>query len=409
MAPRQNPVEGRAEGPLDTYGNRFTPPTPSEASGRQERRTSRHKLKQAQRRITASKSSRLCWSSQGLNVVVDVGAALTAHVSGINRCGSPWACPVCAPVVRQRKAEDIDLGLSRWLSEGHGALFVTQTLKHSRGDELGPRLDVVSQALKLCLRGNSWVRRAEALGYVGGIKALEVTDGINGWHPHCHSVLCFEEPVSIDQQQDFSRWLYGRWSAVVQRKGFGEVSRKAFDVQAVSNNEQNGERLADYLTKVEGGWGAGLELARSDLKAARRGGITPVQLLVEFVETGDVRLFARWLEYEAATHGKRAVVWSPGLRARLLGDDQEASDVELAAAEGADLALMRALVERARWAASLSWGTTGELLSEIEQAAAAFLLMVRSMGHEPQPLEKAASQIASKPLDRGGMDEGKAS
>ncbi len=145
--------------------------------------------------------------------------------------------------------------------------------------------------------------------------------------------------------------------------------------------------MASYLTKVDGGWGAGLELARSDVKRSA-GGFNPWQILGELLETGESCWAARWREYEAATFARRAIVWSPGLRARLLGDEKEQADEELAAAEGADLTLWRVLVERLRWNEAVRSGEVALVLDDVEAAAAVSLLISRLFGREPQPLEE---------------------
>jgi hypothetical protein len=318
--------------------------------------------------VATSKSSRLCWYPLGQDVTVDVGPALIAHVTGIKRCGSPWACPVCSPVVRERRAQEIDAGLGLWLEMGRGALFVTLTTRHHRGDALDGRLAAVATALRVTLTGSPWRRRREALGYVGAIRAVEVTYGVNGWHPHCHAVLLFDRVPNAAEVRDLETWLFGRWGAICERRGFGTITAAhGVDVRPVLRNA-----LGEYLTKVEGGWGAGLELARSDLKTARRSGsMSAVGILRAFVETGEARLLRLWQEYELASAGKRAIVWSPGLRGLLLGNDDEATDAELAAAEGSDVdLLLRAIVGAESWSGHVRAGTTGVLLSRIEEAAA---------------------------------------
>jgi hypothetical protein len=79
-------------------------------------------------------------------------------------------------------------------------------------------------------------------------------------------------------------------------------------------------------------------------------------------------------------------VWSPGLRARLLPDEEEISDEDAAASEGADVALLRALVPAERWNALVQAGTVGGLLSEIEEVASVLLLLADLLGVEPPPL-----------------------
>jgi hypothetical protein len=336
--------------------------------------------------VTKVRSSAFCWFPVEKRVQVDVGHQVVAHVSGIQRCGSPWACPTCAPVVRERRALDIDVGLRMLLETGGGAVLVSLTTRHHRGDRLAARLDVVSAALKRCLRGNAWERRRRALGYVGAIKAVEVTWGeANGWHPHAHAVLCFERPLTSAEIDDLEQWLFARWAGVLEREGLGSITRAhGVDVRAVTSAGE----LSSYLTKVEGGWGVGLELARSDLKAARRdGSLNPVGILRSFVETGEKKWLTLWQEFEAATFGKRAVVWSPGLRDRLLGDDQEQTDVEAAASEGADITRLRWFIEARPWMAHIRAGTTGELLSDIEAEALALFIEAAADGRELAPLD----------------------
>lgn len=323
-------------------------------------------------------SPKFCWSAMGAQVAVEVGRQLTAHVSGVQRCGSPWACPVCAPVIRERRAGEIDQGVRNHLDRGGSAEFLTLTLRHGRADALAPRLDAITQALSLVLKGSGWDRRRARLGYVGAIKAVEITHGVNGWHPHAHVLLLFDGPLGDSERQDLCDWIYGRWAKIATDRGFGTVTKRhGVDLRPVTD----GDGLGEYLTKVEGGWSAGRELSRSDTKGA-----APIQLLRAFVETGEVRPLMLWREYEEATVGKRALRWSPGLRARLLGVEDETSDVELASSEGVDLSLLRALIPRDLWSEHRRGGTTGELLTEVELAAGFVIFLADLWGVELEPL-----------------------
>jgi hypothetical protein len=317
-------------------------------------------------------------------VTVDVGHQLVAHVSGIQRCGSPWCCPICSPVVRERRAKEIDRGLATHLAGGGGAVFVTLTVPHQLRDGLAPRLALMSEAFHHVLSGAPWKRRAARLGYIGLVRALEVTwSEANGWHPHPHAVLLFDRPLTADELVDLDEWTRGRWAAVVERKGFGRINSHGVDVRPVVDAGD----LGGYLTKVEGGWGVGLELARSDLKVSRRAGsMNPVGILRAAVETGDVAMIELWREFEAATFGRKAIVWTPKLQARL-GIDQ-VDDVEAAAAEGADVARLRWLIVAATWSTHLRHGTTGELLAGIEWDALRQFAVAAAAGVEIPPLDQ---------------------
>lgn len=345
-------------------------------------------MKRLQRALTAAKASLQCCYGKGNFVQVDVGRSLTAHVSNVFRCGSPWSCALCAPVVRQRRAMEIDAALRRHLDGGGGALFVTLTLRHHRGDTLASRLDPITSSLHHVLKGAPWERRKLALGYVGSIKAVEITHGdANGWHPHSHSLLLLRRPATEIEVADMQRWLYGRWLSIATRRGLGTVTRaNGVDVRAVTAQEG----LAEYLTTIDSTWSPGLELARTDLK--RR---TPFDLLREVLLTGDKRHAALWMEYERSTFGKRAIVWSPGLRALLCGTEEETADEILAASEGLDLALIRALVPTELWNETLRDASTGRLLTDIERCAAALILIADVLGHDLVPLDVPRPEVTA--------------
>lgn len=331
--------------------------------------------------MTASKSSLLCWFGRGAFVTIDVGRALTAHVSNIYRCGSCWSCPLCAPVIRQRRAEEIDGALRRHMNGGGGALFLTLTLRHHARDTLASRLDVVAQSMRLVLSGSPWDRRKRALGYIGNIKAVEVTWGENnGWHAHAHVLLLFDREVTAIERRDLAAWIYGRWSSIATRRQLGTVTRRhGIDLQPVS---LHGHELAQYLTKVGSDWSPGLELARGDRKT-----FSPFKLLDLLVATGETRYRTLWLEYEEATFGKRSVKWSPGLRARLTGIEDETPDEDLAASEGLDLTLLRHIVPTDRWNELVRAGTDAQLLDQVEEAAAVLIFLADALGRDLPPLD----------------------
>lgn len=354
------PNPGGQARPLGLYGNRATGPG-QRAFRRSERMDV---LKPAQRLLTGSVSSRLCFLSAGGDVSVEITRELVAHVCGVRHCGSPWACPICAPVVRERRAREIDEGVSAALGLGWSALFLTQTVRHHGGDRLAPRLAVMSKALWHVTQGRPWKRLASDLGYAGAIKAIDITHGSNGWHPHSHSVLLFRESLDAAAVEAVRSHVFGAWDRAVRRRGFGSLS-DAHGVDLRPVVDAGG--LSEYLTKVDGGWGVGLELARSDLKSK---GVAPVGLLRRAALDGDADAARLWREYERATFGKRAVVWSPGLRGRLLPEVAEVTDEEAARAEGAGVVLVRVQFSGEEWSAYVRAGEVGELLRQLEQWAA---------------------------------------
>lgn len=238
-----------------------------------------------------------------------------AHWSGLERCGSIWACPVCSAVIRGRRAAEIQHAVDEHRKTGGAVVMVTLTLRHKVGDPLQVGLDASLKGWHRLTKGRQWRRIRARLGLVGAIRALEVTVGRNGWHPHAHALLFLSAELQLDQVAELEDELADLWPPIVTKLGARTPDRKhGVKVTAVGS-------AADYLAKVQEHDRAGLELARGDLKNGRAGSLMPFELLD--------RRYGRalWLEYVAATHGRRAITWSQGLKARYGVD--ELTDVEL--------------------------------------------------------------------------------
>jgi len=253
-------------------------------------------------------------------------------------------------------------------------------VRHRRGDDLAERFGVVSESFARSLVGAPWVRRRDRLSYVGLVRAVEVTwSPRNGWHPHVHGLMFFRRPLTDAERQDLHDWLHGRWSGICERKGFGTVLPEYVDVQPV----QTAGALGEYLTTLEASWTPGLELARADAKRSKGDkGVTPFQLLEALAETGELQWANLWREYEKATFGRKAIVVTPAMRAELLGDGEGSADEDLAAVEGADLAIFRRLYEKATWTRLALAGAVPHVLTELEAEAGYLLLVADLLGYQ---------------------------
>ena len=288
-------------------------------------------------------------------VRVGIGADASHHISGVKRCGSPWVCPVCAPTVRERRAAEIDLACAEWVRRGGSVYFMTATVPHSHVDSLTDTLGLLTSMWSEASSGRSWATWRKANGVVGVIRSVEITYGDrNGWHPHIHALLFVAPGVVFDGAGLALRWR-GRFDA----HGIGGkwVPHVSADVRPVDMRDRS--EIGGYLAKVQGGWGAGLELARGDLK---RGGVTADQLL-ELASTGQSCWVELWAEYERATKGRRFIVWSRGLRAEVgvdgISDEEAAAGPELVdrVAEWA--------VPAKIWAGHVRRGTLGSFLWDL--------------------------------------------
>lgn len=326
-------------------------------------------------------ASRLCgYPVGGSRVEVAIGREWVAHVGNVSHCGSPWNCPICAPVVRMRRSLEVAQAVEHWQELGNSVVFPTLTLPHAFGDPLGPRLSLICRALGACHNGKGWLVRRKALRYVGSVRAPEVTDTINGWHAHLHALLFVEGAVDEAAVDAYRQWLYGRWANVVASSGFGDINSHGIEVKVTGRSSG---RLGEYLQVIEGGWSMGAELTQSTSKRSR----TAVDSLRLFAQTGDLSGRARWLEWEAGTAGKSSLRFSPGLRAVVLPEVAEVTDVEAASAEGLGRWLLKAWIDGEDWIRMLKSGESGDALRELVEVAFVLVLMTETAGHDPAEME----------------------
>jgi hypothetical protein len=300
-----------------------------------ERRADRYASRQALHNVSTLRRVRACGRSRistEAGVTVHVGDD-RAHFSNVQLCGSIWACPVCSAKIRNERTEEVRQALGVHVARGGAAVMLTFTVAHHRRHSLGELLGVVRDAWRYLLTGPTWKATREALGVAGVVRSLEITHGVNGWHPHLH-VLAFVDQAGV--LDELRGTLEARWLGYLRRSGFGALPGIA--VQGSAVHDLDG--AAEYVGKVQDDdehalRGFALEVTRHDLKDSRRarqGGATPFGLLRGFRETGDMALVGLWEEYERCTKGKRAITWSVGLR-DALGLGQARTDEEIAADE----------------------------------------------------------------------------
>ncbi len=245
-----------------------------------------------------------------------------AYFAGLMACGRVWCCPVCAPKIQAIRSQEVRAAIDAWDGD---VVLVTQTVPHSCRDDLEQLLDQFTDALQRFKRGSPYKRACKRLGIAGSIRALEVTYGANGWHPHVHTIL-FLDGLSVSRKS-IHRELFRLWESAAARAGFeGQLSPKAFDVQDAS-------KVKTYITKMgtEYQWNAEHELVKSHSKSGSSHSMTPFDMLRAYLANpDDGRLLARFAEYALNFHGKQQLVWSLGFKKRLLGTegltDQQVSD-----------------------------------------------------------------------------------
>jgi len=212
---------------------------------------------------------------------------------------------------------------------GGVAYMAAFTLPHKAFQGCAELREAVARSWGKVLNGAPWVRAKGRFGLVGTVRALEVTHGRNGWHPHLH-VLFFLRRDDPKMAAAFGRFLFKRWSRMIARAGFGKCTRQVWRFEKVRCPAQAGK----YVVK----WGAAGEIVYGTKKGGRTAGRSPFQILADLCDDEDQgrplnpRDVALFREYAAAFKGARQLTWSRGLR-ELYAEDTEKTDAELAAAE----------------------------------------------------------------------------
>lgn len=318
-------VAKRSVGParLDNITKNVSPP--GEKAKRRERYRLRSVLwnESSQKRIQTCGRRRITDGKVGIYRTDD-----RAHFGNVQACGSVHACPVCAPKIRQRRAAEIDKAVRAHLDAGFVALFLTLTLPHDFGDELEHLLKSVANSFRKVVGGRGYV--ADKLDYSisGTIRSSETTFGKAGAHPHLHVILFVDRQLSDGEVRTLHARLFSRWTAGVESIGYRAPLIGLCPIERVTTRG-----IAQYVQKFvetdDTHRRLGMEMTRHDLKAARRQGRTPFQVLRDFADTGDCDDLALWREWERASRGTQSLTWSKGLKARY--SVGEKTDEELAA------------------------------------------------------------------------------
>lgn len=276
-----------------------------------------------------------------------------ASLAGLNRCGNLHTCPVCAAKVGELRRKQLSAAMVKHIGNGGAAYLLTFTFPHEAGESLESLQAKFDKARDRFQKSRIWkafqksagnvtVQRKikgemQAVITVGVVNSLEYTvSQENGWHPHVHMlVFCkrkaFGEGAPVNAQGDLDSFLIEdlrrEWCNILFRVGLGDNS-KLTDMLKHALNVRGGEKAAEYIAKFgrDEKWGASSELAKSHAKigtAGEKWGVlhfTPFQLLV-WAEQSDGWAVHRFREYAAVTEGKRALVWSPGLKKALGVED----------------------------------------------------------------------------------------
>ncbi len=300
-----------------------------------------------------------------------------AYTTGLQTCGSIWACPICSYKIRVKRAAEIATAIARHRANGGTVLLLTLTTQHSVGESLDDIWSAVQDTWQYITAHYRYRQMRDRLG-IGFVRTVEVTHGVNGWHPHLHVLLFVDTPVdpfdTPDEYREIAQVFHDLWVRRMETKHCRDVrSSVGVDLRPVKDDGADGVGI--YCTK------AGYEVALADGKAGRTSTSRhPFAIAYDACDTGDtadIKLFREWVR---SSHGRRMWTWSQGLRQRLrLGvertDEELAAEAEVAVERICTISptLWKAIIAtriglRSRFLATLDGGP-GALMAGIELLA----------------------------------------
>jgi len=328
-----------------------------------------------------------------------------AFTSGLQTCGSIWACPICSYKIRVKRAAEIATAIARHRANGGTVLLLTLTTQHSFGEALDDVWSAVQGAWQYITSHSRYRALRDRLG-IGFVRTVEVMFGVNGWHPHLHVLLFIDTPVdpfdTPDEYREIAQVFHDLWVRRMETKHARDVrSSVGVDLRPVKDDGADGVGM--YCTK------AGYEVALADGKAGRTSTSRhPFAIAHDAVETGDVAEIKLFREWVRSSHGRRMWTWSQGLRQKLrLGveksDEELAAEAEISVERICTISptLWKAIIAtriglRSRFLAVLDGGP-GSVMAGIELLASYGLQVVIETRSDGAPRLRVPDEPTNKP------------
>jgi hypothetical protein len=291
-----------------------------------------------------------------------------AFYHGLQACGMPWTCPVCAAKIAERRRIEVAAAIAAAKALGLQVWLLSLTIRHGAGDDLGDITEKMHQAWRKLWQGKAGRAQYAAMGIVGTIRALEVKHRfLNGFHPHFHALVFFDPARS-----DPAAWskLPGIWIKRCTSVGLRPPTLER------GCRVDPGDHAARYVAK--GVWGLESEITHGAFKSDGEGDSrTPFDLLRDY-RNGDKQAGAIWVAYREAMEGRRQLYWSNGLRKLL--NQVELSDDEILRSKDDEASALLATITGPQWKAIYRKRMESAVLDLAESDPAALLVFLDGLG-----------------------------
>jgi hypothetical protein len=249
------------------------------------------------------------WNRIGTVSLVKAAATDHYHFKGLAICGNVWTCPLCAAKIQERRRQEVALLAVYAATIQRQTVMVSYTFPHRVDQPLHLLLRLQQEAIKRLREGKAYKQLMTLSDYAGRVRALELTHGQNGWHPHTHELLLVGTAAHAYTLQCKLACLWLKACRAVglfvpARDDEDAFLRHAVDVRA------GDEGAAAYIAKMDDQtkWGISHELTKGSSKQGRRSGRHPFHLAMD---PATANLF---VEYVHGMKGQRQLVWSRDLK-----------------------------------------------------------------------------------------------
>ncbi|MBY0264080.1 MAG: protein rep [Holosporales bacterium] len=249
-----------------------------------------------------------------------------AFYAGLMVCGLFWICPVCAAKISERRRMELKSAYDQHLELGGFVSLLTLTFSHKKTDILKDTLLKFSKSTKRFMSGKRYQNFRDKIGFVGSIRAFEITYGSNGFHPHVHIAIFHDNDVDL---KALEKELFPQWEKACLSNGLTTGERYGLKLE-------NGEKANDYMAKF-GTWGLDREMTKSHMKKGKKDSLSPFDFLRNYHLDGKQKWLNLFIEYGQAMKGKIQLFWSRGLKSRFLIEDKTDEEVAKEKIEKADL------------------------------------------------------------------------
>ena len=342
--------------PLGSNANKVATPEPQQVTSKPVRQKL-YAIRTANRkqRIVSDRTGNCGCKTIGRHAELNLNPLHNSvNITNVETCASVWQCPVCRSKIMQGRADELRQVEENFKADGGHTFMLTLTAPHYKGQSLRKTLGThkdktgITGAMARLRQQRAWKAFKQDIGYIADCRALEITTGRNGWHPHLHMIIYTHDPVNT---QAVENTLLPLWSDCCEKAGLDRPNH-----HGVKANKG----VSEYLAK----WGAASELSSDTTKAAKNGNRTISELeAIMLTDPDSVQMTLK--EYYSTMKGRKLLTWSGhNMRGQFL--DEEKTDQELATddrGEGEKLYNIQAHT----WQQIYNTGKIGTMLSMIEK------------------------------------------